>query len=106
MRKLVNLFATISLVITPTSSVIACRRDTTESTKAQNEATADDIIMRLNNFLKSQPHLECSESYSNLNDPQTTLALNQVLASNGLQLNGNPGKPSIAGAPYVASSGE
>lgn len=106
MRKLVNLFAVISLVTTTTSSVVACRRDTTESTKTQNEATVDDIVMKFNNFLKSQPHLECSESYNNLKDPQTVLALNQVLASNGLQLNGNPGKPSIAGEPYVASSGE
>ena len=95
MKKLLNLFAGITLVATTASTVVACDNNKNDP-KTQNTATVNDIVNKLNNFLKSNPIIKIDSKYTNLKDPATIVALNNALASQGLQLKGNPGDPTDA----------
>ena len=102
MKKLLNLFAGITLVTTTASTVVACDNNKTNP-KAQNTATVNDIVTKFNNFLKSNSIIKIDSKYTNLKDPATIIALNHALATEGLQLSGNPGDPAN---PNVKPTGE
>ena len=95
MKKLLNLFAGITLITTGASTVVACK-DTKQNTKAENEKIANNIATKIDSFLQSDPTIKIGKAYSNLKDPTTIAVLNSALKQQGLLLSGNPGDPSDA----------
>lgn len=102
MKKLLNLFAGITLITTGASTVVACK-DTKQDSKAANEKIVNNIATKIDTFLQSNPTIKIGKAYSNLKDPATIVALNNALKQQGLLLAGNPGDPSD---PSVKPTGE
>lgn len=113
MKRLVIVFASITLVATSTSSVIACNARQTSfpgsliepsstkipgsligpSTKT-NQGVADDIKTSINKAIQSVTEIKISKNYSNLKDPATIATLNEALQEQaGLNLSGSTGDP-------------
>lgn len=113
MKRLVIVFASITLVTTSTSSVIACNAKQKKfpgdligpskknipgnligpSTKT-NQGIANNIKTSINKAIQSVTEIKISKNYLDLKDPATIATLNEALEEQaGLNLSGSTGDP-------------
>ena len=92
MRKLINLLASITLITGAATTVASCGTSSGPNVQEQNRKKVDSVVTKINDFLKTPRTFQIPESYTNLNDPNTTIAINLALQGQGLQLEGDPGK--------------
>ena len=101
MKRLIIVFASITLVATSTSSVIACDARQTNlpgnligpSTRT-NQGIANDIKTSIDKAIQTVTEIKISKNYSDLKNPATIATLNQALQEQaGLNLSGSTGDP-------------
>ena len=101
MKRLMIIFASITLVASSTSSVVACNKrqvnipgNLIKPSTRTNQGIANDIKTSITKAIQTTTEIKISKNYLDLQNPATIATLNQALQEQaGLNLSGSTGDP-------------